>query len=71
MAVVCYGIVDCNKALVRYRFRENPKRDFENVTEELAQFKPQGPKCWEREDDFPDPPHWTTKLWRCAFKRSK
>jgi hypothetical protein len=26
-------------------------------------------KCWEEKDDFPDPPMWFTKLYRCTIKR--
>ena len=52
-------------------------RDFETLTDELnfimeaVSEPPKRKPCWLREDDFPDPPHWTTKVWRCAFKRSK
>lgn len=77
MAIVCYGIIDCNKALVRYRYRENPKRDFSTVQEEVDHIimgvAEKKPPCWANLDpskpDFPDPPHWTTKLARCTRRK--
>ena len=34
---------------------------------------PEKKPCWASTDpaypDFPDPPHWTTKVWRCAKRK--